>query len=138
MKAWQGALWTAGLLSSPVLGSQVYNVVMNNHSVRAPEVYYDRRPSGFGFIEYSRQKGGRQTVFDYSGLKVIDGNFVVLHDYEGDGLVDLIASKGSRFESPKREEILSRFNDYKEHTAEFDEADQKLQNLMARFPEKPS
>ena len=113
------------------------NMAWNNRSTVKPAYQTESRATGlYGHVEFTRYSDGSMDVKEYPGFahRLFDSE---LHqDLNGDGLVDRIRQNGAEWKMNHLSELLVREHDYDSHEDRFDEADTRLQDLMAKYPAK--
>ena len=113
------------------------NMAWNNRTLDKPAYTSVNYATGLtGHIEYTRYADGSQDVKEYPGLghRLFDSE---LHqDLNGDGFVDRIRQNGAEWKMNRLSELLVREQDYQTNKNIFYEADNQLQELIAKYPAK--
>ncbi len=119
-----------------LVGARGCNMAFNNKTLNGPTYTSVNHAKGLsGHIEYTRYADGSQDVKEYPNFgRLFDSTFH--QDLDGDGLVDRIRRNAGEWESNRLEEFLVREHDYKANKEKFDEADEQLRELMARYTAK--
>lgn len=131
------ALYTGllvGIFGGSLLGVRGCNNSCNNRTVKKESYCMKSYATGIsGHVEYIRFADGSQDVKTYPsfGHRLWDSE---LHqDLDGDGHVDRIRRNGSEFKMNSLSELLVRKADYEKHKKRFDDADEQLQELAAKY-----
>ena len=128
-----GILLSVGFLGLTFLGVRGYNNLMNNREIEKPSYRTVSYATGLtGHVEHTQFSDGSQDVKIYPGLGHRLWDSKLYQDRDGDGDVDRIRQNGAEWKMNRLSKMLIREQDYDKHKKEFDEADEKLQELMER------
>ena len=124
----------AGALALGALLTRGCNCAWNNREISKPSHQTISYSTGItGHVEYTRYDDGTRDVKIYPGLSHRLFDSELYQDLDGDGLVERIRRNGAEWKMNRLNKLLVREHDYAEHKEEFDEADQKLQELIEKY-----
>jgi len=130
-------LFVGTLLVLPLGGVAGCNRAFNNKTIETPAYELHSYGTGInGHVEYTKYSDGSQDIKVYPGWghRMFDSD--LFQDLDGDGKVDKIRRNGAEWKMNSIREILVREQDYKANKKRFDNADERLQDLMVTYHPK--
>lgn len=125
------AIWGA-IIGAIIGGEWGCNLACNNRTLKHREFENHSFSTGIsGHVEYTKYSDGSRDVKVYPTINTYESEFY--QDLNGDGKVDRIRQNAFGGKMQRLNEILIRTHDYEANQERFDEADKRLQSLIAKF-----
>ena len=115
-------------------GTRACNNLWNNRHIKnSTHETYSYATGLTGHVEYSEYADGSVDIKIYPGLghRLFDSK--LYQDLDGDDKIDRIRENGAEWKMNRLDHLLSREIDFGEHREEFEEADEALKELIAKY-----